>query len=124
MNLSINDFRSMIGEHSLGYVEFTKNNAGEVTGLKKVANHKTLRFLNEGETSIMRRLGGQSACDMRHAFVDALRNELGANLPGDVVRSLLFSGSEVNSRPLSRREIRAAIDQVDALKRTLGAAAH
>ena len=124
MNLSINDFRSMIGEHSLGYVEFTKNNAGEVTGLKKVANHKTLRILNESETSIMRRLGGQSACDMRKAFVNALRNELGANLPGEVVRSLLFSDSEINARPLSRREIRAAIDQVDAVKRNLVASAH
>ena len=124
MNLSINDFRSMIGEHSLGYVEFTRNNAGDVTGLKKVANHRTMKILNERESSIMRRLGGQNAYDMRHAFVEALRGELGANLPGDVVRSLLFSGSEVNSRPLSRREIRAAIDQVDAVKRNLVASAH
>ena len=128
MNLSINDFRSMIGEHSLGYVEFNRNASGEVTGLKKVANHKTLKFLNESETSIAARLGGQNAHEIRHAFVEALRNELGANLPGDVVRSLLFSLSEnesdVNSKPLSRREIRAAIDQVDAVKRNLVASAH
>ena len=124
MDLSINDFRSMIGEHSLGYVEFTRNGAGDVTGLKKVANHKTMTILNESKESVMRRLGGQSACEMRRAFVEALRNELGANLPGDVVRSLLFSDGEVNSKPLSRREIRAVIAEVDTVKQNLVTAAH
>jgi len=124
MNLTIKDFRDMIGTHSAGYVEFARNNAGDVTGLKKVANHVTMTILNERESSVMRRLGGTNAHEMRHAFVDSLRKELGANLPGDVVRSILFSEDDVNSRPLSRREIRTVMDRVDAIKNGLVSGAH
>ncbi len=119
MNIALNTFRDMIGTYSKGYVEFARNDQGEVTGLKKVANRRTFTLLNESEASVARRLGGANAYEMRHAFVESLRNELGADLPHDLVRSILVDDGNPNAKPLSRREIRQVFEKVDLLKERL-----
>ena len=117
MNLSISDFRSIVGEHSLGYVDVKTDKSGEAVGLTKISNHKTLKFLNISEAKVDRMLGGQKALDLRAAFADTIRatfgNQIAADRLEEILGGLLNDGDQSNSKPLARREVRQIFSTLD-----------
>ena len=70
MAITLNDFRTLSnGEYNAGQIDFTTNDNGEVTGLKKVNHHVTFKSLNGVEIDAKR------AVAVKEAFIQALANE-------------------------------------------------
>ena len=118
MDLTLNDFRNILGKVNDGDAVFTKDNNGNTTGIEK-ANYGRLRTHN---------VKGVSADDsvmIREEFVAAIRRASGQNSPLvsedtlKAIRTRLGIGegegpqADILNKPLSRREIKAILDIVD-----------
>lgn len=118
---SIQDFRRMVGEYSEGYLSMSKDASGN-RQLSKVANHRTLTFLNPSEAKVNAQLGGEAAQSIRRALADALRGESQTILEHPTVRKILYGTADVkdstpfSSKPLSRREVRQVFEVLDLQK--------
>lgn len=114
MNLTLNDFRNILGKVNDGDAVFTKDNNGTATGIEK-ANYGAIRTYNAQEPSVeenarMRKLFAQAIANassqdrptISSETLKAIRAKLGIAEPGGQPTW------EVITKPLSRREIKFA----------------
>ena len=118
MDLTLNDFRNVLGKVNDGDAVFTKDNNGDLTGLEK-ANYGRFRRHN------VTRATADDNVMIREEFVAAIRRASGQNNPLvseatlRSIRNILGIGDEAGyeprilNTPLSRREIKAVLDIVD-----------
>ena len=117
MNLTLNDFRNILGKVNDGDVVFTRNN-NELTGIEK-ANYGKLytrhvRHPSNADNERMRKLFAESICNsaragktlLSEATLTNIRQQLGIVDGADIQHDLL-------GRPLERREIKAILEIVD-----------
>ena len=118
MNLTLNDFRNILGKVNDGDAVFTKDNDGNLTGIEK-ANYGKLRKHNVKVAS------ADENVMIREQFVEAIRRAFGPHDPIvsedtlKAIRTRLGLGeahgpqANVLNKPLDRREIKAILDIVD-----------
>ena len=119
MNLTLNDFRNILGKVNDGDAVFTKDNNGNATGIEK-ANYGSIRTYNAQVPSV------EDNAKMRRLFAQAIANASSQDRPtisGETlkeIRSRLgiegIGGQQkwdVITTPLARREIKAILDIVD-----------
>lgn len=74
MDLTLNDFRNILGKENDGDAVFTKDNNGNATGLEK-ANYGKLRKHN------VKGVSADDSVTIREQFVAAIRRASGQNNP-------------------------------------------
>ena len=117
MNLTLNDFRNILGKVNDGDVVFTRND-NELTGIEK-ANYgklytRHIRHPSNADNERMRKLFAESICNsakagktlLSEATLANIRQRLGIVDGADIQHDLI-------GRPLERREIKAILEIVD-----------